>query len=83
MSKLFVPVESGHDGKARVVHICADANGYYVYKPQTGFKSKHWKKKNAVELANCFNQQLSCTQNNAFYDSSSKPSETEEYPEVI
>lgn len=41
MKKLFDPVQSAHDPKNRPVFICKDEEDkFYVYKPQSGFKSR-------------------------------------------
>lgn len=82
MNILFKSVKEGHDGKARIVFICQDANGFFVYKPQTGFRTKHWKTKNNKVLMSCFYRQVSCTQNNGFFDAGEAPAANEQYPAV-
>jgi hypothetical protein len=78
-STLFNPVKEGHDGKNRVVFICQDAKGFYVYKPATGFKTKHWPKQDTKAVVNCFKRQVSCTQNNGFFEPGEAPSAEEVY----
>lgn len=68
MEKLFEPVHEGHDGKGRVVFICEDVSGFYVYKPQTGFITRHWPTEIEPALVACFKRQVSCTQNHAFLE---------------
>ena len=79
MDKLFEPVQEGHDGKGRVVFICKDASGFYVYKPATGFKTKHWEGETDDELVSCFDRQVSCTQNHAFLEDHEHMAEGEVY----
>jgi hypothetical protein len=78
-NKLFEPVKEGYDGKGRVVFICQDKNGFYVYKPATCFKTKHWAKKTDKVLLACYNRQVSCTQNNGFFEKGEAPAAGEDY----
>lgn len=80
MDKLFTPVQEGHDSKNRIVFICQDANGFFVLKPQTGFRSKHWPEKENDELAACYERVCGCGHTHAFYEDWEKPAEGEEYP---
>jgi hypothetical protein len=79
MGNLFQPVKEGHDGKGRVLFICVDQSGYYVYKPQTGFRTKHWKTEKNKELIACFKRQVGCTQNAGFLEPNEVPAADEDY----
>ena len=78
-NKLFEPVETAHDGKARVLFICQDKNGFYVFKPATGFKTRHWETKEDENLQACWERQKGCTQNNGFFEAGECPAEGEDY----
>ena len=62
-NKLFQEIETAYDPKNRQVMICKDANGFYVYKPRTGFKSQYYKAVDSEELQAEFNTQCGCSQN--------------------
>lgn len=79
--KLFEPVAEKHDGKGRIVFICEDANGLFVMKPATGFKSKHFS--DEEELNACFERQAGCGHAHAFYNANEQAAEGEEYPELV
>ncbi len=79
MNTLFKSVKEGHDGKGRIVFVCSDKAGFYVYKPQTGFKTKHWKTKSDKALISCFNRQVGCTQNTGFFEPGEAPAKGESY----
>ncbi len=83
-NKLFDTVHEAHDGKGRVVFICKDANGLYVYKPQNGFKSKHYADdaEGDEALAACFERQKGCNHQHAFYEDSERPAKGEKYPVI-
>lgn len=68
MNKLFDAVATGHDPKARAVHICKDEAGFHVYKPATGFKSRSFAAEADEDLQAIYLRQCSCSQNNAFYE---------------
>lgn len=76
---LFKSVREGHDGKGRVVHLCQDAAGFYVYKPATGFRTRHWKSLDTKALIACFNRQVVCTQNTGFFEKGEAPTANEDY----
>lgn len=76
---LFNSVNQGHDGKARVVHVCEDARGFYVLKPSTGFRTKHFDTIEDEGLKAAFERQIACTQNNAFYNEGERAAEQEDY----
>jgi hypothetical protein len=80
-NKLFDTVQEAHDGKGRVVFICKDTNGLYVYKPQSGFKSRHYTEdtEDTEGLAACFDRQKGCNHTHAFYEDSERPAVDEEY----
>lgn len=78
-SLLFKSVKEGHDGKGRIVFICTDAAGFYVYKPQTGFKTKHWTTAKDKKLIACFKRQVGCTQNAGFFEQGEAPAKNEDY----
>ncbi len=80
MTKIFEPVQEGHDGKGRVVFICIDSSGYYVMKPQTGFRSTHFTSVDDVALQASFNRQVGCSQNAPFYQTDDAPKAGEKYP---
>ncbi len=76
---LFNAVQEGHDGKGRIVFLCQDPQGFYCFKPATGFKTKHWKKQDAKILVACFERQISCTQNTGFFEKDEAPAADENY----
>ena len=78
-NKLFEPVKEAYDGKNRVVFICQDKNGFYVYKPNTVFKTKHWPSLDNEELQACFDRQVGCTHNNGFFEKGEAPATEENY----
>lgn len=81
MSKLFNAVQEGHDSLNRIVFLCQDSNGVYVYKPANGFKSKHfWFPEEEEEANACFERQVSCGHVHAFYEEGEHQEEGEEYP---
>lgn len=59
--------KTGFDPKNRKVELISEKNDddgktyYHVEKKETGFVSKKWKSKPYTER--CFNQQVSCSQN--------------------
>jgi hypothetical protein len=79
MDKLFEAVQEGHDSKNRIVFICKDANGFYVLKPATGFKSKHYPAQDDAELLQCYERVCGCGHTHAFYEDSERPAEGEKY----
>jgi len=63
---LFNAVKESADPRGRVVYICKDgSSGHYVYKPQTGFKSKSTK--NDDELQAMFERQIADGHTHASY----------------
>jgi len=76
-NQLFKSVKEGHDPKNRVVFICQDTDGFYIYKPSTGFKSTHFKTAKLAEPH--FNYQCACGHNNAFYSEENAPKKNEIY----
>jgi hypothetical protein len=68
MDKLWNSIKEGHDSKNRIVFICKDDNGFFVSKPQNGFKSKYWPIDDDSELIACFERQCSCGHSNPFYE---------------
>ena len=82
MSKLFNPVQESHDPLNRIVFLCKDANGFYVYKPANGFRSRHFENENDAECVACFDRQISCGQVHAFYEENETAEAGEEYPLV-
>lgn len=80
-AQLFKSVKEGHDPKNRVVFVCQDPKGFYVYKPATGFKSTHFKTADSAEEH--FNQQCAFSQNNAFYSKENLPKKNENYPNPV
>jgi hypothetical protein len=78
-TKLFEPVKEAHDGKGRVVFICQDKNGFYVFKPATAFKTRHWKNVDSKQLQACFKRQIGCTQNHGFFEKGEVPAPGEDY----
>jgi len=78
-SVLFKSVKEGHDGKGRIVFICTDAAGFFVYKPQTGFKTRHWPNRKDKKMIGCFNRQIGCTQNTGFFEQGEAPKMGEDY----
>lgn len=84
MNKLFKSIKEGTDGRGRVVFICKDANGLYVYKPQTGFKSKHYDAEGDSEaLDAAFTRQCGCNHQHAFYNDDERPAADEQYPAPV
>lgn len=80
MSKsLFKPVQENYDGRGRIVFVCQDKTGFYVYKPATGYRSTHFKKGKALDA--CFERQVCCNHNNAFYEANEMPAAEEQYAE--
>jgi hypothetical protein len=79
MEKLFEPVQEKHDGKGRIVFVCKDNAGFYVLKPATGFRSKHWATVSDEELQASFSRQICCTHNNAFVLDNERPAADEDY----
>lgn len=80
MNKLFDSIKEGSDPRNRVVFICKDANGLYVYKPTSGFKSRHYTLEEAFELQDCFDRQCACGHAHAFYNDGERPAKGEKYP---
>lgn len=80
--KLFEAIAEKHDGKGRIVFLCEDANGLFVFKPATGFKSKHFTDdaEGDEAMQNCFERQIGCSHTHAFYNENERPEEGEEYP---
>jgi hypothetical protein len=71
-NKLFDPVTEAHDAKNRQVFICKDAQGFHVYKPATGFKSKSWATDGDEALKACFERQIADSQRFASYEPGEK-----------
>ena len=80
MQYLFNKVAEAHDGKGRVVFICQDANGFFVYKPTTGLRTKHWPTVDDVAIIAAFNRQAACSHNNGFFEPGEAPANDEIYP---
>lgn len=80
--KIFEAVDEKHDGKGRIVFLCKDAYGFYVYKPGTGFKSRHWLEQDDKHLVACFDRQVICTQNHGFLEKGEAPKKGEVYSMV-
>lgn len=89
--KLFNPTTEGHDPKNRPVFICKDGNGFHVYKPGTGYRSRNFKSETDADLLNIFEYQKGCSQNTSFYrpgddkklpqpKAASKPKQTSKAP---
>ena len=87
MSNIFKAIEEKHDGRNRVVFVCEDPQGYYVFKPATGFKTKHWPKSTTKALRECFARQVSCGHQHSFYNPGEAPAADENYslkkPKVV
>lgn len=81
MSKLFNAIQEGYDSNNRIVFLCQDANGVYVFKPATGFKSTHFKSEKEEAATACFNRQVSCGHTHAFYEEGESQQEGEKYPD--
>lgn len=79
---LFKSIQEGHDSIGRIVFVCKDANGLFVYKPGSGFRSKHYADTadGDQDLEACFERQVSCGHTHAFYEEHERPAEGEEYP---
>ncbi len=82
MSKLFHPVQEGHDPINRQVFICQDAIGKYVYKPTNGFKSRHYSNEEEEALNAAFERQCAYGHTHADYLPEEEKAEGEEYPMV-
>ncbi|MES2773388.1 MAG: hypothetical protein V4722_04350 [Bacteroidota bacterium] len=67
LKKLFNEVVTGYDPKNRPVFICKAEDGFYVYKPGTGFTSRVFSDKADEALQEIYSYQLHDSQNNAFY----------------
>lgn len=67
MDKLFDSVKEAHDAKNRQVFLCKSNNGFYVYKPATGFKSRFWADEADEALQGCWQRQIADTQKFASY----------------
>lgn len=78
--KLFEHIKEAHDGIGRVIFVCKDQNGMYVYKPTSGFKSKHYSDEESEDLEACFERQKGCNHTHAFYEESERPTDTDVYP---
>lgn len=72
MDKLFDPVNEAHDAKNRQVFLCKSAQGFYVYKPATGFKSRSWLKEDDEALQACWGRQIGDSQTFASYEAGEK-----------
>ncbi len=81
MEKLFNAVKEGHDSNNRIVFLCKDANGVYVFKPSNGFKSKHYPGEEEEAAIDCITRQVGCGDPHGCYDDHERPSDNEEYPE--
>ena len=82
MSKLFNPIQESHDPLNRIVFLCKDANGFYVYKPANGFRSRHFKNEANEDCQACFERQVCCGHVHAFYEDGETPAEGEDFPLV-
>jgi hypothetical protein len=78
-NSLFKAVEEKHDSKNRVVFVCEDPQGFYVFKPATGLKTKHWNTRSNKSLVACFNRQISCGQPHGFFIPGEAPAVDENY----
>lgn len=67
MEKLFDVVTTAYDPKAKPVHLCKSADGYYVYKPSSGFKSRAFAKENNKKLLAIYERQRHDAQTFASY----------------
>ncbi len=76
--KLFNAIKEGSDSANRIVFLCQDSNGLYVYKPSNGFKSTHYEDEEAAQP--CFDRQVSCSHTHAFYEEDERQKDGEEYP---
>jgi len=79
MSNIFKAIDEKHDGKNRVVFVCKDPQGFYVFKPATGFKTRHWKTATTKALKECFARQVSCGHQHGFYNPGEAPAVDENY----
>lgn len=77
MSKLFNPIKEAHDGGCRIVFVCKDAAGFYVLKPATGYRSKHFA--TARQCTPVMAAQVACTHSHAFYNDGDRPADGEKY----
>ncbi|MBC7509662.1 MAG: hypothetical protein H7320_13080 [Ferruginibacter sp.] len=78
--KLFEHLQEGHDPIGRIVFLCKDKHGTYVYKPTSGFKSKHYGADDEEAQQACFNRQQSCGHVHAFYEDWERQADGEVYP---
>ncbi len=78
---MFSIKKETHDPRGRIVFICKDANGFFVYKPGTGYNSRHWQDRSEPELQAAFLHQESCGHNNPFYNNGHQPQPGEVYPD--
>ena len=76
---LFKQVAEKYDSRNRVVFICQDLQGFYVFKPATGFKTKHWASEKTKALQQCFARQISCGQQFGFFNPGEAPAKDEDY----
>ncbi len=76
---LFKQVAEKYDSRNRVVFICQDPQGFYVFKPSTGFRTKHWASQNAKALQKCFARQVSCSHQFGFFNPDEAPLKDEDY----
>ncbi len=65
--KLFNEVQTGYDPQNRQVMICKGKNGFYVYKPHTGFTSRCFESETDEALREIFGYQVACMHNAAYY----------------
>jgi hypothetical protein len=80
MQKMFTISKEGHDCKGRTVFVCSDANGLFVYKPSTGYASRHFTKGDAaIEAA--FDHQVACGHNGPWYLEGHAPLPNEVFPD--
>jgi hypothetical protein len=76
---LFTSVEQKYDSRNRPVFICQDPQGFYVFKPATGFKTKHWPAQDDEALQSCFARQVSCGHQFGFFNPGEAPEVDEDY----
>ena len=56
-NNLFTSVQTEYDPKNKPVHLCQGDDGFYVYKPSSGFKSRSFAKKDDEALLAIFERQ--------------------------
>lgn len=66
MNKFSVE-NTAYDPKGKPVHLCKNADGFYVYKPSSGFQSRSFATADDEALVAIYERQRSCMHTHASY----------------